>query len=70
MKTTTIDRKELDELIDPLTVLNNGFELLRHRFESTMDSYALEEFARIERALMKLNQELDKIRNENAPKYT
>ena len=64
MKTKTIDRKELDELVDPLTVINNGFELLKHRFENTMDAYALAEFSRIERSLAKLTNEIEKLRDE------
>ena len=45
-----------------LTVINNGFELLKHRFENTMDSYALAEFSRIERSIAKLTAEVEKLR--------
>lgn len=68
MKTKTIDRRELDELVDPLTVINNGFELLKHRFENTMDEYALAEFNRIERSLTKLTNEIKKLRDETISK--
>ena len=65
MNTQSVSREELNALIDPLTVVNNGFELLRHRFEKTMDTYALQEFERIERALIKLTEEIANLRDKN-----
>ena len=61
-----IAKTQVDGLIDPLTVLNNGFELLKHRFAGTMDSYALTEFERIERALEKINEQIAHIRKQSS----
>ena len=65
METRTVSKKELDDLVDPLTVISNGFELLRNRFDSTMDSYAIEEFERIQRSIKKLSEEIEKIRKNS-----
>jgi len=65
MDTRTISKQELDNLVDPLTVISNGFELLQHRFDSTMDSYALAEFERIQRSIKKLSKEIEKLRNNS-----
>ena len=54
----------LNSLINPVAVINNGFELLKYRFENTMDSYAISEFERIERAIEKLTQRIDLLRDE------
>ena len=51
-------------MINPVAVINNGFELLKYRFENTMDSYAISEFERIERAIEKLTQRIDLLRDE------
>ena len=64
MNENRVKVQSINELIDPLTVLNNSFELLRHRFQNTMDSFALEEFARIQRSLEKLTQEVERMRTE------
>ncbi len=63
-----MSKTQVDGLIDPLTVLNNGFELLKHRFAGTMDSYALTEFERIERALEKINEQIAQIRRQTTGK--
>ncbi len=65
MKPVTVNKEVVDSLVDPLTVINNGFELLRHRFQNTMDSYAIEEFERIQRALDKIIAEIEILREEN-----
>ncbi len=65
MKPVTVNKEVVDSLVDPLTVINNGFELLKHRFQNTMDSYAIEEFARIQRALDKITTEIEILREEN-----
>ena len=65
METRTVSKKELDSLVDPLTVISNGFELLQHRFDSTMDSYALAEFERIQRSIKKLSDEIQKLRDDS-----
>jgi len=65
MKPVTVNKEIVDSLVDPVTVVNNGFELLKHRFENTMDSYAIAEFERIQRALDKLTAEIDLLRKEN-----
>lgn len=65
-QSSKIEKTQLDGLIDPLTVLNNGFELLKHRFSGTMDSYAITEFERIERALERINEQISKIREETS----
>ena len=65
MKPVTVNKEIVDSLVDPVTVVNNGFELLKHRFENTMDSYAIAEFERIQRALDKLTAEIDRLRKEN-----
>jgi len=65
LKPVTINKEIVDSLVDPVTVVNNGFELLKHRFENTMDSYAIAEFERIQRALDKLTAEIDLLRKEN-----
>ncbi len=62
METKSISKKELDQLVDPLTVISNGFELLQNRFGTTMDSYALAEFERIQRSITKLSKEIEKLR--------
>lgn len=62
-------KTQVDGLVDPLTVLNNGFELLKHRFAGTMDSYALIEFERIERALEKINEQIAEIRTKSPEKH-
>ncbi len=54
----------LNFMINPVAVINNGFELLKYRFENTMDSYAISEFERIERAIEKLTQRIDLLRDE------
>ena len=54
----------LNSMINPIAVINNGFELLKYRFENTMDSYAISEFERIERAIEKLTQRIDLLRDE------
>ena len=66
METRTVSKQELDSLIDPLTVISNGFELLQHRFGSTMDSYALAEFDRIQRSIKKLAKEIEVLRENSA----
>lgn len=65
LKPVTVNKEIVDSLVDPVTVVNNGFELLKHRFENTMDSYAIAEFKRIQRALDKLTAEIDLLRKEN-----
>ncbi len=65
LKPVTVNKEVVDSLVDPLTVINNGFELLRHRFQNTMDSYAIEEFERIQRALDKITAEIEILREEN-----
>ena len=65
METRTVSKQELDNLVDPLTVISNGFELLQHRFGSTMDSYALAEFERIQRSIKKLSEEIEKLRENS-----
>jgi len=65
LKPVTVNKEVVDSLVDPLTVINNGFELLRHRFQNTMDSYAIEEFERIQRALDKIIAEIEILREEN-----
>ena len=65
MKPVTVNKEVVDSLVDPLTVINNGFELLKHRFQNTMDSYAIEEFERIQRALDKIIAEIEILREEN-----
>ena len=62
METKSISKKELDQLVDPLTVISNGFELLQNRFGTTMDSYAIAEFERIQRSITKLSKEIEKLR--------
>jgi hypothetical protein len=69
LKTKAVSKEELDSLIDPLTVITNGFELLRHRFGSTMDSYAVDEFERIERSLKKLSEEIERLRDDSNSKH-
>ncbi len=54
----------LNSMINPVAVINNGFELLKYRFENTMDSYAISEFERIERAIEKLTQRIELLRDE------
>ncbi len=54
----------LNSMINPVAVINNGFELLKYRFENTMDSYAISEFERIERAIERLIQRIDLLRDE------
>jgi len=65
LKPATVNKEVVDSLVDPLTVINNGFELLKHRFQNTMDSYAIEEFERIQRALDKITAEIKILREEN-----
>jgi len=65
LKPVTVNKEVVDSLVDPLTVVNNGFELLKHRFQNTMDSYAIEEFERIQRALDKIIAEIEILREEN-----
>lgn len=65
METKTVSKQELDNLVDPLTVISNGFELLQNRFGSTMDSYAIKEFERIQRSIKKLSQEIEKLRENS-----
>ncbi len=65
LKPVTVNKEVVDSLVDPLTVINNGFELLKHRFQNTMDSYAIEEFERIQRALDKITAEIEILREEN-----
>ncbi len=65
METKSVSKKELDNLVDPLTVIANGFELLQHRFDSTMDSYAKAEFERIQRSIQKLTDEIEKLRERS-----
>jgi len=65
LKPATVNKEVVDSLVDPLTVINNGFELLKHRFQNTMDSYAIEEFERIQRALDKITAEIEILREEN-----
>ena len=65
LKPVTVNKEVVDSLVDPLTVVNNGFELLKHRFQNTMDSYAIEEFERIQRALDKITDEIEILREEN-----
>ena len=67
MESRTVSKRELDDLVDPLTVISNGFELLRNRFDSTMDSYAIEEFERIQRSIKKLSEEIEKLRENSTP---
>jgi len=54
----------LNSMISPVAVINNGFELLKYRFENTMDSYAISEFERIERSIGKLIQRIELLRDE------
>jgi len=65
LKPVSVNKKIVNSLVDPLTVVNNGFELLKHRFQNTMDSYAIEEFERIQRALDKIIAEIEILREEN-----
>ena len=65
MNPKMINRDRVDSLVDPLTVISNGMELLKQRFKSTMDSYAIEEFERIERSIEKINREVEKIRDNS-----
>jgi len=60
----------LNSLINPVAVINNGFELLKYRFENTMDSYAISEFERIERAIEKLIQRIELLRDEYQVQHT
>ena len=68
METKAVSKKELDNLVDPLTVIANGFELLQHRFDSTMDSFAKDEFERIQRSIQKLTNEIEKLREKSNTK--
>ena len=65
MKSVSVNKEIINSLVDPITVVNNGFELLKHRFQNTMDSYAIEEFERIQRALDKITTEIKILREEN-----
>ncbi len=65
LKPVSVNKEIINSLVDPLTVVNNGFELLKHRFQNTMDSYAIEEFERIQRALDKITTEIEILREEN-----
>jgi len=65
LKPVSVNKEIVNSLVDPLTVVNNGFELLKHRFQNTMDSYAIEEFERIQRALDKIIAEIEILREEN-----
>ena len=60
----------LNSMINPVAVINNGFELLKYRFENTMDSYAISEFERIERAIEKLIQRIELLRDEYQVQHT
>ncbi len=60
----------LNSLINPVAVINNGFELLKYRFENTMDSYAISEFERIERSIGKLIQRIELLRDEYQVQHT
>ena len=60
----------LNSMISPVAVINNGFELLKYRFENTMDSYAISEFERIERAIEKLIQRIELLRDEYQIQHT
>jgi hypothetical protein len=51
-------------MVNPIAVINNGFELLKFRFEKTMDSYAFSEFERIERAIEKLTKRIELLRDD------
>jgi hypothetical protein len=57
-------------MISPVAVINNGFELLKYRFENTMDSYAISEFERIERSIGKLIQRIELLRDEYQVQHT
>lgn len=56
--------KVLDSMVNPTAVLQNGFELLKQRFENTMDSYAIAEFERIQRAIDQLTERVEYLRDE------
>jgi len=60
----------LNSMINPVAVINNGFELLKYRFENTMDSYAISEFERIERSIEKLIQRIELLRDEYQVQHT
>jgi len=60
----------LNSMISPVAVINNGFELLKYRFENTLDSYAISEFERIERAIEKLIQRIELLRDEYQVQHT
>jgi len=60
----------LNSMINPVAVINNGFELLKYRFENTMDSYAISEFERIERSIGKLIQRIELLRDEYQVQHT
>ncbi len=60
----------LNSMISPVAVINNGFELLKYRFENTMDSYAISEFERIERSIEKLIQRIELLRDEYQVQHT
>ena len=60
----------LNSIVNPLTIINNGFELLKYRFENTMDSYAISEFERIELAIEKLTKRIELLRDEYQVQYT
>jgi len=60
----------LNSMISPVAVINNGFELLKYRFENTMDSYGISEFERIERAIEKLIQRIELLRDEYQIQHT
>lgn len=60
----------LNSMISPVAVINNGFELLKYRFENTMDSYAISEFERIERSIGKLIQRIELLRDEYQVQHT
>ena len=64
LKSVTVNKEIVDSLVDPITVVNNGFELLKHRFENTMDSYAIAEFERIQRAINQLTERVEYLRDE------
>jgi len=60
----------LNSMISPVAVINNGFELLKYRFENTIDSYGISEFERIERAIEKLIQRIELLRDEYQVQHT
>ena len=60
----SIEDLDFDNIVDPAFIIQTSVELLKIRYEKYLDSTALEQLNRIERAAIKISSELSKLESK------